>query len=147
MGALKYPWLRERDGKRRKKFGAYRSEEPVAIEPRYVRELKLLKELVWHYVILNPNLTTQQHGQTAVVQMLFNTYLEAAEGDLRQLRIFPPRVQEELLGIENLTGDDLSYARIRAVVDLIAGMTEDQAVRLYRRIGGMAFGSVTDTLH
>jgi dGTP triphosphohydrolase len=32
--------------------------------------------------------------------------------------------------------------RVRAIVDLIAGMTEQQAIQMYQRLAGISLGSV-----
>jgi dGTPase len=119
----------------------------VRIQPEYLQEIRLLKELVWQYVILNPSLATQQHGQTAVIEKLFETYIRAARAS--NYAIFPPRAQEELRqSADELTNhDDLDIARIRTVVDLVASMTEEQAVRLFRRMIGTSLGSITDVIH
>jgi len=49
----------------------------VVIEPRAEQEVTMLKELTWFYVINNPSLATQQHGQRKIVKTLFNTFVEA----------------------------------------------------------------------
>ena len=51
---------------------------------------------------------------------------------------FPPQFREALKA-----GSDKST---RIVVDMIAGMTETQAVRLYQRLKGVTLGSVLDRL-
>lgn len=123
------------------------NEPRVRIESQHQHELKLLKELVWQYVILNPNLATQQHGQKVVIQQLFQAYLSAARD--RDYSIFPTKARDDLALVSEETHDakDLDVARIRVVVDLIASMTEEQAIRLFRRVSGSALGSITDALH
>lgn len=121
------------------------AEPRVAIEPRHRQELKLLKELVWQDVILNPGLATQHHGQTLVIRTLFEVYLQAAGTADRT--ILPPRTQEELRETDQrLRGTARQLARVRTVVDLIAGMTEAQALRLFRRFTGSGLGSISDAL-
>ncbi|HVB37299.1 MAG TPA: dNTP triphosphohydrolase, partial [Vicinamibacterales bacterium] len=96
------------------------AEPRVIIEPHHRQELKLLKELVWQYAILNPGLATQHHGQTLVIRTLFDVYLKAAVTADRT--ILPPRAQEELRKADRQRkGSERQAARVRAVLDLIAG--------------------------
>ncbi|MDE3155478.1 MAG: dNTP triphosphohydrolase [Acidobacteriota bacterium] len=121
------------------------AEPRVTIEPHHRQELKLLKELVWQYVILNPGLATQHHGQTEVIRTLFEVYLTAARTADRT--ILPPRAREELDAADRtLRGRAHRTAQVRTVLDLVAGMTDAQALRLFRRFTGSGLGSFTDPL-
>ena len=60
----------------------------VTLLPDMQLELKMLKELTWTYVIRNPRLATQQHGQRRVIRELFQYFLEAAK-DAPSRTIFP----------------------------------------------------------
>jgi dGTPase len=100
-------------------------------------EISMLKELTWTYVIDNPGLATQQHGQRYVVRELFDIFAAAADKD--RLSIFPASAREQL---EQHRGD--RAARLRAVCDLIAGLTEREAIDLFQRLRGVQFGSILD---
>jgi dGTPase len=63
-------------------------------------ELKMLKELTWTYVIRNPRLATQQHGQRKVIKDLF-TYFSAAAKDTAGRTIFPVPYREQLEQLED----------------------------------------------
>jgi dGTPase len=108
-----------------------------------VRERKadifMLKQLTWHYVIKAPSLATQQHGQIAVVRGLFDIFYAAAkEGNTRNLDVFPVSTRELLTKSDRILGPrDV----LRIVIDLIASLTEEQAVGAYHRLSGISLGS------
>lgn len=100
----------------------------------------MLKELTWTYVIQAPSLASQQHGQRKIIENLFDEYCTAAIGDIngktkKHPEIFPPYYQERL---QKASDDD---EKKRICVDLIAGMTEKQAVATHLRLTGTALGS------
>jgi dGTPase len=97
-------------------------------------EVAMLKELTWIYVIEAPELATQQEGQRQVIHGLFSIYWDAAQGK-RSQHLFPPYYRKAL---ESSTNDQ---ERKRVVVDLIAGMTEEQALAMYTRLTGVSVGS------
>lgn len=99
------------------------------------KEVALLKQLTWEYVIDNPSLATQQYGYRIVIQELFDVFANAAQ-DPKGRNMFPRGVRDLLL-------PDLTDAeRTRIVVDTIASMTEQQALEMYQRLKGISFGSV-----
>jgi dGTPase len=97
-------------------------------------EVAMLKELTWVYVIEAPELASQQEGQRQVVEKLFNIYWEAAQGK-RTEHLFPPYYRRALLDASSEQG------KKRVVVDLIAGMTEEQALAMHNRLTGVSLGS------
>src|SRR5207248_572044 len=44
----------------------------------FKREVRMLKQLTWNYVINNPALATQQYGQRRIIRDLFNIFREVA---------------------------------------------------------------------
>ncbi len=94
----------------------------------------MLKELTWHFVILNPSLGAQQHGHKKISR----AYSAFFEGDLKSGRFnaFPLSARESL---QAATSD---AERVRAVIDLIAGMAEQQAIQMYQRLAGISLGSI-----
>ncbi len=103
------------------------SKRAVVIDETYVQEVTILKELTWTYVIEAPALATQQEGQRAVVKHLFDVYSEAALSSGRW-GVFPAYYRERLT--DSRTDSD----KIRIVVDLIAGMSEPEAIATYRQL-------------
>ena len=105
-------------------------------------EVDVLKQLVWHYVILNPSLTTQQFGHRKVVRELFTILLEASR---KETDLLPPSAQDELTKLNRLrTAKARRIARIRLTADTIAGMSEQSILLLHKRISGVAPGSIMD---
>lgn len=109
----------------------------VVIDPRMKREVTMLKELTWQYVIRHPSLATQQYGQRKVIRSLFDIYFEACRVR-SQWHLLPPRWQEAA-STEDVGGNDT--ARARLVCDFISGMAEPQAVELYQRLNGISLGT------
>ncbi len=107
----------------------------VKIEAYARDEIRMLKELTWHYVILNNELATVQFGQRQAVRTVFETMLEAAE-DEKAWNLFPPLYQEELSEAK----DDESL-RKRIVVDYVASMTEHELARIHAALTGKSLVS------
>lgn len=95
----------------------------VEIDARARDEIRMLKELTWHYVILNADLSTVQHGQQQAVKTVFGVMIEGARTN--RLELFPPLYRDELGAEQN---DSL---RNRIVVDYVAGMTERELARIH----------------
>src|SRR5260370_11195648 len=53
-------------------------ESRIVINPEQQKEVLMLKQLTWHYVILNPSLGAQQYGQKKIIRELFGIFQEAA---------------------------------------------------------------------
>ncbi|MBI4203312.1 MAG: dNTP triphosphohydrolase [Chloroflexi bacterium] len=105
-----------------------------------LHEITILKELSWYYVIETPPLITQQMGQRRVIQDLFNSFMH--EGISGNLKAFPTLYREE---IESL-GAPSDFQLARIVADMIAGMTEPQAIAMHQRVTGHGLGSVLDVI-
>lgn len=108
----------------------------VQIDPECEKEVFMLKQLTWHYVILDPALVTQQFGQQEIIRRLFEIFQEAACIPKKRI-IFPYAVRDELE-----TAPQNGELRTRIVTDFISGMSEMQAIHMYRRLTGHALGSV-----
>ncbi len=50
------------------------AKEPLKYEGDAQIKLDFLGGLIWDYVILNPNLSTQQHGERKIIRTLFRIY-------------------------------------------------------------------------
>jgi dGTPase len=106
-------------------------------------QVDLLKELTWCYVINNPALAGQQHGQRRAIRTLFDVFVEAAQD--RKWSLFPPLFREEAKSLDE-RGFMTPARRARLVADTIAGMTDLQALRLYQRLIGLSQGSALDPI-
>ncbi|MEL6495193.1 MAG: dGTP triphosphohydrolase [Cyanobacteria bacterium J06623_7] len=108
-------------------------------------ELKFLQRIVWSYVISNPRLATQRYGQKRIIKTLFEIYLQAI-GD-RDLSFIPPRFVKEFLEIEDRANSSiqLNPEQTRMAVDIVAGLSEAEAVIQYRRLTGINQGLFMDS--
>lgn len=116
----------------------------VERDPNADRQIRMLKQLIWFYVIRNPQLATQQRGQRRIVERLFCDFLHSARGTKTLL---PPSQRDLLIRWEkNRTDDEKDEARIRVALDAVCSMTEPQAIAMYNRLVGVVPGSVRDAL-
>jgi dGTPase len=113
--------------------------QTVEVNEALKTQIALLKQLTWYYVIDAPGLAAQQHANRQVVRYLFHTFLQ--ETRKAPSRLLPPYFRERL---KKLEASSSSIRRI--VVDLIAGMTEAQALMMYQRLNGIIHGSALDKL-
>jgi len=105
--------------------------------------INFLHGLVEDYVIINPRLGTQQHGQRQVIRTLFEVYLGAVRN--RDRAIVPPHFHEELNRV--LSGErDPHPDEVRLAVDIVAGFSDHQALAMHRRLTGNSPGSVMELL-
>ena len=107
----------------------------IHIDAQAAQEVKMLKELTWHYVMRSPALTAQKRGYVRIIEELFTTFHEASQHQ-KDWDIFPFGYRERL----ESTGDPQERSRI--VIDLIASMTETQAVQMYQRLQGTSESSI-----
>lgn len=107
------------------------------VDERRRVEVDVLKLLIWFYVIERPSLALLQSGHRRIVTELFRIY-SAAALDPKKHGIFPPGYRERLksAGPEG--------AKVRVVVDFVAGLTEDGATQIYRKVMGTNGGSIID---
>lgn len=105
-------------------------------------EMKFLQRIVWHYVIKQPGLGTQQYGQRHIIQCIFEVYHVAVVA--AEKRIVPPRFWDALdltTAGHVQTHED---ARTRLVVDIVASLSESEAIAVFRRVRGVSAGSIVD---
>ena len=102
----------------------------IKIEDGLRDEIRMLKELTWHYVILQNDLATEQHGKRRVVETVFGELHSAAQSR-SSWNLFPPFFTEHL---QNVIGDKKATTRI--VADYIASMTERELMRTFYLLTG-----------
>lgn len=105
-------------------------ERLVHIRPEVEREVAVLKQFTWEYVIESPDLAIPQQGQRAAVRTVFQRLLAAAREGRPEL--FPPSFHASCRSSEN------DEERVRLAADCVAGMTEKELMRFYRSMLGMA---------
>lgn len=112
----------------------------ITIENRRRAEIFMLKQLTWHYVIKNPALATQQHGQKVIIRQLFNAFYQAGTRGEPNVDFFPVSLQELLPAIPAKTVSGRQKLA-RAIIDFIASLTEEQALVTHHRVYGLKLGS------
>lgn len=113
-------------------------------------EIDLLQYLSEYYVFNNSALLAQQQGHRTLVEQLFEILSKAAkdENDIRGILPTPFDEKVEHIHNNNLGYDDIDKDTLcaRIVADIIASMTEPQAMDLYERVTGRSPGLVTDRI-
>ncbi len=124
----------------------------VEIDPELRKEIRFLKSLTWQYVIHNRALATQQFGKQRVITDLFNIIFEAlTSGDKDQTFILPQDFESELESIEQDLREEnqqlkRKQASARFAADMISSLTDNEAIRLHKRLSGFDSGSVLDRM-
>ena len=119
----------------------------VHINLRARDKVAVLKRLTRYYVIQNPTLAAQQEGKRRVISNLFEAYMDAMNNN--RLYLLPPFHKESYEDMMRREESDVvrqEEARARVVIDLICGMTDEQAVRMSIRLTGTDLGSVLDPI-
>lgn len=93
-------------------------------------QVDVLKEFVWRYVILNPDMALLQSGQRRAIRSVFRESLRMAR---KGATYFFPGIFRQRL-IDSSTDYDI----VRLAADFVAGMTERELIHAYRRIHGFA---------
>jgi dGTP triphosphohydrolase len=114
----------------------------IALDPRLARELTLLKELVWYYVIDSQQLSTQQYGKSETLKFLFAVHLEAIQSR-RWNAVLPKRRREQLA---ELVDADNPSSVVRLVCDFISSLTDAEAHFMTLRLRGIDSGRFTDRM-
>jgi dGTPase len=131
-------------------FGAFQvgaeNQSLVYVSPPIRDAVDVLKQLTWHYVILRPALATQQEGQVKAIEFLYRFYLQRLnkpeDSPLPIERLVPSSLTHYLDTVEGVARPH----NARLAADIIASLTEDEALMLYGRLTGYSTGSLVDRL-
>jgi dGTPase len=112
-------------------------------------EIAVLKELMGHYVFGHQALAAQQYGHRKVIADLFKAFWDAAhEQNGTSPSIIPISFREVLERDERgLATAEREQLRTRIAADIVAGLTEQQAISLHRRLMGLEPGTIKDLIH
>ncbi len=104
-----------------------RSEDrSLRIDPDIRLQVDLLKEITHYYVINHPRMVGVREGQREILGKLFDIYIEVL-GQKRKQALLPQAA---------LDRRDRGDGPYRLAADLLASMTERQAVQAYQRFTG-----------
>jgi dGTPase len=101
----------------------------VAVDPDARREVEVLKQFIWEYVIENPELAVLQSGQRIAIQTVFDRLMKAT--DQKEYHLFPASYR---FSIEKPIDRE---SQVRVVADCISSMTERELLHFYHRLQGM----------
>jgi dGTPase len=120
----------------------------IRIDPEARDEVRILKQVMHRYVFNNSALVGQQYGQRTIIARLWDVLFDAAQRNAATRDLIPVSYQELVTAIDrqDLDEHDDRRERARVVADLISQMAEHQAIGLFRRLTGVATGSILDTI-
>ncbi|AFK18315.1 dNTP triphosphohydrolase [Haloferax mediterranei ATCC 33500] len=103
--------------------------------------IQVLKHITRYYVLSNPSLNAQRHGQRRIIRVVFNALYE--ESGKPGISAIPEPYRDRLQ--ENLkVATETQNARV--VADMITSMTEKQVSAMYKRLQGHSPGSLVDEI-
>ncbi len=122
------------------------SDRPAKLKDDEQWCVRLLKRIVWDFVIRNPRLATIQNGQRAAVRGLFEEYLEAIQR--RDEGVIPSLFRNDLTKLPPRRSrlSKISPSEARLAADIVAHFSDEQASRMFARLRGTALASVTDSI-
>ena len=106
------------------------------------QESALFKKLAYEVVFLSPELKQLEHKGSYILRKLWELletrYVKEESIDGQFFPLLPKNDEQEIEKAEGEAG------RARLICDLMAGMTDGSAVRMYRRLFEPGFGSIGD---
>ena len=112
----------------------------LIIPPQVHLTINFLKSIIWDYIIMRPQLGTQQRGQIQIISTLFEFYLKSIIDE--DYRMLPSEYRDEVNQERLLVGD--TQKKVRLAVDLVARLSENQAISIFGRISGARVGSILE---
>lgn len=101
-------------------------------------EVRILKQITRDYIIDNPTLAAQQHGQKRIIKDLFEALWNGHSSELG----YPPFLPVRLRYLSEVPGT----SKPRMIADCIASLSESEAIGLHARLCGSVIGSVLDPI-
>lgn len=106
------------------------------------KEVGVLKYMLIKYVLDNPSLQAQRRGERKVIEGLFNILYKAVSPECEEnVDIIHHPFRNEAKTLEK---HGTLTERSRLVTDIITSMTEQQAIRLHKRLTGDTPGSLQE---
>lgn len=117
------------------------------VDRRFREQVQILKELTFYYVLSNPTLVGQRRGERHVIEELYEALYEEAGRENLEASAIPSPYREWLTTEDDeVAWPSPVHRRARVVADMIATMTEPQAVTLHKRLTGDTPGSLQDEI-
>lgn len=121
----------------------YDTKVNLDVDEGYRTQIEVLKLLTEYYVITNPSLMAQQKGLRRIARELFKSLYNEAGPDSMPRSAVPSPYRERLKTVHANQGPPSSE---RIIADMIAAMTEQQAVALHKRMIGDTPGPLVDEI-
>lgn len=112
------------------------TEAGLSVDQLIQAEVRILKQITGQFVISNPSLVAQQHGQKHIIKGVFNALFDNSESS------YPKFLPAKMRYIWELSEGH----KARFAADCIASMTEAELIALHQRLTGSAAGSVLDPI-
>jgi dGTPase len=115
--------------------GATELDPVVNIERSARRQVDILKQFTWHYIIEKPELALPQAGQRRAIRTVFRKLLLATRR--KEMHLFPTAIQDGFResDLEKFFGGGRN-SEVRVVADYVAGMTEKEVIRVFQTLEG-----------
>jgi dGTPase len=114
----------------------------VDVDEEICQESALFKRLAYEVVFLSPELKQLEHKGNYILERLWEVfkarYIEGKEISGQDFQLLPDDEAQEIESTED------ANERARLVCDFLAGMTDGNATRLYKRLFVPDFGSIGD---
>ncbi|TQN40818.1 dGTPase [Blastococcus colisei] len=126
-------------------------DDPIDVPAQTKYAVKMLKQLIWFYVIHDPALATMQEGNRRLMAELFEDLMEWFPRARREGEEY--RVPKRLVDLWHMSDDepdanayrDRTARLARCVADYIAMLTEAQVIDLHGRLRGRTGQSALDS--
>lgn len=115
-----------------------KAEKAVLFDDDRLHEVLILKQITRDYIIQNPTLAAQQHGQKRIIRELFEAIQDGYNDKLGYPEFLPVRLRY----LSEIDGG--THARM--IADCVASLSETEAMALHARLMGTAAGSVLDPI-
>lgn len=113
----------------------------LAIDPEVKAESELYKSIALDLIFKSTQLQQIEFKGGHILEKLFCALGEnCADPEDKGLRLLPPNVRELI------DREDLAAGRYRRICDFVAGLTDGQALRTYRRLFDADFGSIAELI-
>jgi dGTPase len=117
-------------------------ERYFSVDDQLRKEVGVLKFMLIKYVLDNPSLQAQRRGERKVIEDLFEILYDAISPQLNEnVDIIHHPFRREAKALKQ---NGNSTQRARLVTDIITSMTEQQAIRLHKRLTGDTPGSLQE---
>ncbi len=111
----------------------------LRIEPEILEECALYKRIAYDLIFQSPQIQQVEFKGSYILESMFEALMDQYSGNSKRSLGILPRETAGLVHRETTEA-----AKARRVCDYLAGLTDGEAIRIYRRLFDPDFGSITD---